>query len=104
MYFAFDAACVLVFDCFTLQALDADTSPSISYRWQIEPNNLFSVNPSTGVISSIVGLDYETQTQYEFYVTTTQGAADATNSPNANFRALVRINIIVSDFVCLEKG
>ncbi|KAH3862803.1 hypothetical protein DPMN_025778 [Dreissena polymorpha] len=56
------------------------------------PNSDFSVNPTTGVISSLRQLNYEAQSTYTFFVTTTQGSS----SPVPNRRAQVTIEVIVS--------
>lgn len=80
------------------KAVDADATDNISYRFLIEPNNEFVIDPVSGVISSRVALDYETTQSYTFVVTTTQGLTEANNQPNANFRAIVNIRVIVSCF------
>lgn len=84
------------------KAVDADATDNISYRFLIEPNNEFAIDPVTGVISSKVALDYETTQLYSFSVTTTQGLTAANNQPNANFRAIVNIRVIVSCFTLLQ--
>jgi hypothetical protein len=78
-----------------IQATDADATDQITYKFQILPNNDFSIDPVTGVISTARALDFESQSTYSFYVTTTQGESTAQNSPNSQARALVNINVIV---------
>jgi len=70
----------------------------------VEPNNQFSINPITGVISSTVPLDFETTSSYTFFVTTIEGVSQANSNPN--LRAEVRINVLVGSppfsYVCLK--
>ncbi|WAQ95903.1 STAN-like protein, partial [Mya arenaria] len=72
-------------------AIDADPNPQITYSFEAN-NNDFSINPSSGTISSSRQLNYEDQRSFTFYVTTTQGANSIGTVPNA--RAFVTVNII----------
>ena len=69
--------------------------PIVNYVFEQLPNNDFVIDPTTGFISTRRALDYEVQNNYQFYVTTSEGASLANTFPNLDYRALVIIDVLV---------
>ena len=61
--------------CQELSAIDND-GDNLMYQFHNVPNNyldVFSINPSTGAVSTIASLDHEEQSLYQLYITVTDG-------------------------------
>lgn len=80
---------------FTAQAVDADIDPNNRTVYSLSPSfpritEQFFINPSTGELSLVVPLDYETENETEFQIV-------AQDSANARFQSTLTVHIIVID-------
>ncbi|XP_071105183.1 cadherin-99C-like [Haliotis cracherodii] len=74
----------------TVSAIDADQTDNIVYQFAGGEFQSFSINPSTGVISTVIPLDYETKNLYTLTVTTSDGV----NTNTLSSTATVTISVI----------
>ena len=56
----------------TVQAIDPDTNPKITYVFKNLVSNLFKINPLTGEIKTVGGLDFEKSKLHEIIVGTAE--------------------------------
>ncbi|KAF6213242.1 hypothetical protein GE061_010959 [Apolygus lucorum] len=70
---------------------DPDTTKKITYVIKQGPNDLFKIDPSTGVIKTVEGLDYEMESQYVLIVGTLE---NNTTKPGATTKIMVNIQDI----------
>ncbi|XP_037944037.1 cadherin-99C-like [Teleopsis dalmanni] len=61
----------------TVQAIDPDTMPEITYVLRKGESELFKISPQTGEIRTTTGLDYEKQKQHELVVGTIENDGDS---------------------------
>ncbi len=82
------------------QADDPDTIKKVTYLIKQGPTDLFSIDPSSGVIKTIKGLDYEKEVQHILIVGT---AENNSNKPGATTKIVV--NVEVTDWLshCKKK-
>lgn len=60
-----------------VQAIDPDSNPSVTYLIRDgTDSNLFSIDPMTGVIKTVKGLDFEKRNQYKLIVGTVENDSD----------------------------
>lgn len=59
-----------------LQADDSDSVAKVTYVIKQGPTDLFSIDPSTGVIKTIKGLDYEKEVQHTLIIGTVENNSD----------------------------
>lgn len=71
-----------------VKAEDPDTNQRITYVIRQGPSDLFSIDPKTGVIRTIRGLDYERESQYILVVGTLE---NPDNGPGATTRVVVNV-------------
>ncbi|XP_067670938.1 protocadherin Fat 4-like [Haliotis asinina] len=74
----------------TVSAVDADQTDNIVYQFAGGEFQSFSINPTTGVISTVIPLDYEVKNRYVFTVTTSDGV----NTNAVSSTATVTISVI----------
>ncbi|XP_046560782.1 cadherin-related tumor suppressor-like [Haliotis rubra] len=74
----------------TVSAVDADQTDNIVYQFAGGEFQSFSINPTTGVISTVIPLDYEVKNRYLFTVTTSDGV----NTNAVSSTATVTISVI----------
>ena len=63
-----------------VEAIDPDSSPSITYVIRDGDSSLFSVDPLTGIVKTIRGLDFEKRSQYTLIIGTMENDS---NDPRA---------------------
>ncbi|XP_063243672.1 cadherin-99C isoform X2 [Bacillus rossius redtenbacheri] len=71
-----------------VQADDPDTNQRITYVIKQGPTDLFSVDPRTGVVTTLRGLDYERESQHTLVVGTLENNG---NQPGATTRVIVNV-------------
>ncbi|GAB0100467.1 Cadherin-99C [Sergentomyia squamirostris] len=74
----------------TVKATDPDTIPEITYHLRQGPSELFRVDPKTGQVKTIRGLDYEKEKSHELVI----GTLENKGSEPGDF---VRIYVTVDD-------
>jgi protocadherin-15 len=72
----------------TVTAKDPDTKPEITYVFKNGPSELFKIDPKTGVIRTVKGLDYEEEKKIEVVVGTAENSG---RGPGDTIK--VRINV-----------
>lgn len=78
---------------FALQAMDEDTTKSITYKIASgNANNHFRIDTRTGLITTNARLDFETRPSYILVVTTVEG--ESANTPSSS--ATVNVTVLVS--------
>lgn len=63
----------------------------ITYVIKQGPSDLFSVNPGTGVVKTIRGLDYEKEMKHILIIGTLENDSD---KPGANTTVIVHVEVI----------
>ncbi|XP_068081396.1 cadherin-99C isoform X2 [Anabrus simplex] len=71
-----------------VKADDPDTNQKITYVIRQGPTDLFSINPQTGVIRTLRGLDYERETQYILVVGTLENPG---SQPGDTTRVIINV-------------
>ncbi|XP_064458342.1 cadherin-99C-like [Ornithodoros turicata] len=64
------------FDILTVKATDPDTNPSITYEIREGDATLFAVDPVTGVVRTLKGLDYEQRSSHTLVMGTMENKDD----------------------------
>lgn len=73
-----------------LQADDPDTNQRITYTIKQGPTDLFSIDPRTGVIRTLRGLDFEKENQHILVVGTVENTSPL---PGATTRVIVNVEV-----------
>ncbi|KAJ8894246.1 hypothetical protein PR048_006858 [Dryococelus australis] len=71
-----------------VKADDPDTNQRITYVIKQGPTDLFSIDPHTGVITTLRGLDYERESQHTLVIGTLENSG---NLPGATTRVIVNV-------------
>lgn len=71
-----------------VKAEDPDTNQRVTYVIRQGPSDLFAIDPKTGVIRTIRGLDYERESQYILVVGTLENPG---SGPGATARVVVNV-------------
>ncbi|KAG5670886.1 hypothetical protein PVAND_001118 [Polypedilum vanderplanki] len=74
----------------TVHAKDPDTKPEITYVFKNGPSELFKIDPKSGVIKTIKGLDYEEEKIIEIIVGTAE-------NPGRSSGDIIKVKVIVED-------
>lgn len=74
----------------TVQAIDPDTVPEITYKFRKAPTELFRIDAKTGEIFTIKGLDYESAKSHELIV----GTMENTGTEDGD---AIKVKVIVED-------
>lgn len=74
----------------TVVARDPDTQPEITYVFKNGPSDLFKIDPKTGVIKTIKGLDYEEEKMLEVTVGTAE-------NPGRGPGDIIKVRVLVED-------
>lgn len=74
----------------TVVAKDLDTKPEITYVFKNGPSDLFKIDPKTGVIKTVKGLDYEEDKELEITVGTAENPGRAVGD-------IIKIRVLVED-------
>jgi len=75
----------------TVTAEDKDTLPQITYRIMQGDVTKFSIDPTTGMLRTIQGLDYERAKEHTVIVGTEQGRADINNDTDATCKVIITV-------------
>lgn len=74
----------------TVVAKDPDTKPEITYVFKNGPSDLFKIDPKTGVIRTVKGLDFEEEQMLEVTVGTAE-------NPGREVGDIIRVKVFVED-------
>lgn len=74
----------------TVVARDPDTKPEITYVFKNGPSELFKIDPKTGVIKTVKGLDYEEEKVFEITVGTAENPGRAPGD-------ILKVRVVVED-------
>jgi len=75
----------------TVTAEDKDTLPQITYRIMQGDVTKFTIDPATGMIRTIQGLDFERAKEHTIIVGTEQGRADIRNGSDATCTVIITV-------------
>ncbi|KAK7603537.1 hypothetical protein V9T40_003536 [Parthenolecanium corni] len=91
------------FEVMQVKADDPDTVKKVTYVIKQGPTDLFSINPTTGVIKTIRGLDYEKEPQHILIIGTEENTS---NLPGATTKVVINVedvNDIPPSFLSTPK-
>lgn len=74
----------------TVVAKDPDTKPEITYVFKNGPSDLFKIDPKTGVIKTVKGLDFEEEQVLEITVGTAE-------NPGRGSGDIIKVRVLVED-------
>ncbi|XP_043200018.1 cadherin-99C-like isoform X2 [Amphibalanus amphitrite] len=75
-------------DVVRVQAVDLDSRPSIHYVIREGSRDFFNINPETGLITTLRGLDYERESRHVLVIGTEENRAD---SPDATATVIIQV-------------
>lgn len=75
---------------FVSQADDPDTEKQITYMIKQGDTDLFSIDPKSGVIKTLRGLDYERDHQHILIIGTEENGSE---SPGATTRVVINVQV-----------
>lgn len=82
---------------YSYQADDPDTTKQITYVIKQGNTDLFSIDPKTGVIKTIRGLDYERDNQHILIIGTLENNS---NLPGSTTRVIINVQVISDKMKC----
>lgn len=74
----------------TVVAKDPDTKPEITYVFKNGPSDLFKIDPKTGIIKTVKGLDFEEEQTLEITVGTAE-------NPGRGVGDIIKVRVLVED-------
>lgn len=86
---------------FGSQADDPDSKKRITYTIRQGDTDLFSIDPKTGVIKTLRGLDYERDNQYILIVGTEENLTDL---PGSTVRVIINVQVRFPPTVIFSKS